>query len=112
MSTSTPVGLDRITVMAEWPILTSDFLDLGSPIQPFLSWVGQFSDDQQNPRPSQKKARTGHPAAYLTLQIKAASGEAATPAPEPESDDLDGCDVAVEHATSDEDLPPTEGGVA
>ncbi len=51
-------------------------------------------------------------AAYLTLKIKAASGDPATPAPEPESDDLDGCDVPVEHATSDEDLPASEGGEA
>ena len=53
------------------------------------------------------------PAAYLTLQTKAPSGEPATPAPDSEkSEDLDGCDVAVEEATLDEDLPASEGGVA
>jgi len=51
-------------------------------------------------------------AAYLTLEIKAAAGEPVTPAPHQDSDDLDGCDVPVEHATSDEDLPASEGGVA
>ena len=51
-------------------------------------------------------------AAYLTLELKAASGEPATPAPHQDSDDLDGCDIPVENATSDEDLPASEGGVA
>jgi hypothetical protein len=30
----------------------------------------------------------------------------------PDSDDIDGCEVAVQNATSDEDLPAAEGGVA
>ncbi len=51
-------------------------------------------------------------AAYLTFGIKAASGEPVTPAPHQDSDDLDGCDIPVENATSDEDLPASEGGVA
>ncbi len=36
-------------------------------------------------------------------------------APEPEEDDeieIDGCDIEIENATLDEDLPETEGGVA
>ncbi len=37
--------------------------------------------------------------------------EAVTPEPEDSESDIDGCDVAVEEATSDEDLPATEGGV-
>jgi hypothetical protein len=52
-------------------------------------------------------------AACLALQLKTPSRE--TPAPAPDrrkDDDVDGCDVAVEHATSDEDLPASEGGVA
>lgn len=33
--------------------------------------------------------------------------------PDPADDEnLDGCDVAIENPTSDEDLPATEGGVA
>jgi len=52
-------------------------------------------------------------AAYLTREFKAPSGGAATPAPSRKNDDdVDGCDVAVEHATSDEELPASEGGVA
>lgn len=39
--------------------------------------------------------------ADLTLEIKSEA-----------NDDLDGCDVAVEKSTSDEDLPASEGGVA
>ena len=35
-----------------------------------------------------------------------------TPEPEDDESDLDGCDVAIEDATSDEDLPAAEGGVA
>lgn len=32
---------------------------------------------------------------------------------DPEDDEnLDGCDVDIENPTSDEDLPPTKGGVA
>jgi hypothetical protein len=38
--------------------------------------------------------------------------EAVTPEPEDEESDLDGCDVPIENATPDEDLPETEGGVA
>jgi len=53
------------------------------------------------------------PVSYHALDLKKPSGE--TPAPAPDrrkDDDLDGCDVAVEHSTSDEDLPASEGGVA
>ena len=49
---------------------------------------------------------------WLALEIKATSSGADTPASDPESEDVDGCEVAVEHATSDEDLPVTEGGEA
>ena len=52
-------------------------------------------------------------AAYLGLEFKSPSGGTATPPPDPESDDdIDGCEVAVEKATPDEDLPASEGGVA
>ena len=52
-------------------------------------------------------------AAYLTLEMKAPSDEASTPAPDRDkSEDLDGCDVEIAEATSDEDLPASEGGVA
>jgi hypothetical protein len=52
--------------------------------------------------------------------LAAESGEAVTPEPElaapPDPEDneshLDGCDVDVVEVTPDEDLPPTEGGVA
>ncbi|HME32532.1 MAG TPA: hypothetical protein VKG65_07260 [Terriglobales bacterium] len=72
MLTSTPVGLDEITIMAG-----------------------------------------ASAAAYLTLEMKAPSGEAATPAPDRDQrEDLDGCDVEIAEATSDEDLPASEGGVA
>jgi hypothetical protein len=55
--------------------------------------------------------------ADLTLEIKAASGTAAsgtavTAAPDDAGDDIDGCDVPVQNATSDDDLPATQGGVA
>ena len=45
----------------------------------------------------------------ITLEIKAAGGN---PATLPDSDDMDGCELPVEKATLDEDLPATEGGVA
>lgn len=38
--------------------------------------------------------------------------EQVTPDPEDEESDIDGCDIEIENATSDEDLPDTEGGVA
>jgi len=38
--------------------------------------------------------------------------QAVPPVAEDSESDIDGCDVAVEVATSDEDLPATEGGVA
>jgi len=38
--------------------------------------------------------------------------EAVTPAPADDESHSDGCDVSVEEATSDEDLPAAEGGVA
>ena len=34
------------------------------------------------------------------------------PDPEDEESEIDGCEVEIENATSDEDLPATEGGVA
>jgi len=37
---------------------------------------------------------------------------AATPDPEDDESDIDGCDVPIEDVTPDEDLPVTEGGVA
>jgi hypothetical protein len=46
------------------------------------------------------------------LEIKAASGEAVTSSPGSENNDIDGCDLQVEVATLDEDLPEAEGGVA
>ena len=39
-------------------------------------------------------------------------GEVVTPEPEDEQSKLDGCSVAIKETTPDEDLPPTEGGVA
>jgi len=51
-------------------------------------------------------------AAYFRLEIKAASGGAVTPPPDSEDEDIDGCEVEVEVATSDEELPAAEGGVA
>lgn len=41
-----------------------------------------------------------------------AHGEVATPELEDEESHLDGCSVAIKDTTPDEDLPPTEGGVA
>jgi hypothetical protein len=41
-----------------------------------------------------------------------ASGQAVPSAPGSGDDDIDGCEVEVEVPTSDEDLPPAEGGVA
>jgi hypothetical protein len=38
--------------------------------------------------------------------------EQVTPDPEDEESEIDGCDIEIEDATSDEDLPDTEGGVA
>ena len=35
-----------------------------------------------------------------------------TPDPDEQDSDKDGCDVAIQDFTSDEDLPPAEGGVA
>jgi hypothetical protein len=37
---------------------------------------------------------------------------AAAPDAEDDESDIDGCDVPIEDATPDEDLPVTEGGVA
>ena len=47
----------------------------------------------------------------LRPEISAASSPSRPPA-DNEDDDLDGCDCQVEVATSDEDLPVAEGGVA
>jgi hypothetical protein len=46
----------------------------------------------------------------ITLEIKATAGNPAIQ--HPDSDDIDGCDLPVEKATLDEDLPAAEGGVA
>ena len=35
-----------------------------------------------------------------------------TPDPDEQDSDKDGCDVAIQDFTPDEDLPPAEGGVA
>lgn len=37
--------------------------------------------------------------------------EVVTPEPEDKDEDIDGCDVAIEEATLDEELPAAEGGV-
>jgi hypothetical protein len=39
-------------------------------------------------------------------------GQAVTPEPEDDESNIDGCDAPIEDAMSDEDLPPSEGGVA
>lgn len=39
-------------------------------------------------------------------------GAVVTPELEDEESKLDGCSVAIKDTTPDEDLPPTEGGVA
>ena len=39
-------------------------------------------------------------------------GQVVTPDPEDDESDIDGCDVPIESVTEDEELPPTEGGVA
>ena len=51
------------------------------------------------------------PATHFRLEMKTAPGEGVN-SPEDENDDIDGCDVQVEVATSDEELPAAEGGVA
>jgi len=38
--------------------------------------------------------------------------EPITPDPEDDESEIDGCDVPIDDATPDEDLPETEGGVA
>jgi len=50
------------------------------------------------------------PAAYLKLEINAASPSVNPPA-DSDDEDIDGCDCEVEVTTSDEDLPVAEGGV-
>ena len=50
-------------------------------------------------------------AAYFRLEMKAPSGDGAN-SPADENDAIDGCNVQVEVATSDEELPAAEGGVA
>ena len=37
--------------------------------------------------------------------------ETVNPDPEDDESDIDGCDVAIEDETADEDLPASEGGV-
>ena len=37
--------------------------------------------------------------------------ETVNPDPEDDESDIDGCDVAIEGETADEDLPASEGGV-
>ncbi len=51
-------------------------------------------------------------ATCAAFEMKAESEGETRPVPDRESEDVDGCDVAVDHATSDEDLPAAEGGVA
>lgn len=50
------------------------------------------------------------PVEHFSFEINAASP--AVPPDDSADEDLDGCEVQVEVATSDEDLPPAEGGVA
>jgi hypothetical protein len=38
--------------------------------------------------------------------------KSAVPDPPDSDSDIDGCEIAVQDPTPDEDLPPTEGGVA
>jgi hypothetical protein len=38
--------------------------------------------------------------------------EATKPGPEVDENEIDGCDVAIEDVTPDEELPQAEGGVA
>ena len=38
--------------------------------------------------------------------------ETLIPDPEDDESDIDGCEVAIEDETADEDLPGSEGGVA
>jgi hypothetical protein len=40
-----------------------------------------------------------------------AEEEPVTPDPEDDESQIDGCDIEIENATGDEDLPETEGGV-
>jgi hypothetical protein len=52
-------------------------------------------------------------ASYLMRKKRKPADEAAKPARDKKkNEDLDGCDVEIEHATPDEDLPASKGGVA
>ena len=57
-------------------------------------------------KPGKKKSGKKKPVAIDV------DGEVVTPEPEDEESKLDGCSVAIKDVTPDEDLPPTEGGVA
>ncbi len=87
-----PLALDKTTgIINGIPTATA----------PMTEYTFTVTDSAASPAPASRD---------ITLQIKAAAGNPATPVPD--SDDIDGCDLPVEKATLDEDLPAAEGGVA
>jgi hypothetical protein len=59
-----------------------------------------------------KKQSTAKKAKPTKLKMKAASRKPVAPVPRTAGEDVDGCDVAVTHATLDHELPVTKGGAA
>jgi hypothetical protein len=109
-----------------WFDLLNKFMVIRSTVKPHEKSLEEGSEDRQQGRLAGASlalpvtAGVGIYSGGGTATLPSAEPEfTAIPEPEfaaePDPDDneshIDGCDVAVEEPTSDEDLPPAEGGV-
>jgi hypothetical protein len=74
--------------------------------QPFLP-LQTFRVSRQNFGKEERNLKMDEKAGAQNMEE-----EPATPAPEDDEGQIDGCDVPIKDETPDEDLPITEGGVA
>jgi hypothetical protein len=98
-----------------WFDVLNKVMVIRSTVKPNEKSPNEGSEDRRNDRLPTATGGTPPPAAAAALPVVAAGGGGGLLAGGFEAygadDDLDGCGVAVEEPTSDEQLPPTHGGV-
>lgn len=100
-----------------WFDLLNKVMVIRSTVKPHEKSPEEASEDRQHPKPGAPAAPVpaqppGAVAANIGVAFPQAHALQGIPTPRDTQSNIDGCDVAIEEPTSDEELPPAEGGVA
>jgi hypothetical protein len=82
-----------------------------STVKPHEKSPEESSEDRQQPNGNGQVLVQAQPAPVQGQQILQPNAMNEIPSPRDETSDLHACDIDITDVTSDQDLPPTEGGV-